>query len=89
MAKQNLVRKQYLMSSDNISKLEQLAQQEGTSSAQIVRLAIDAYDPDNQISLQEEKELMALVSSRLQEAIADTRSTRERLEQTLDKLGAS
>ncbi len=86
MSKQNLVRKQYLMSAQNISKLDQLARQQGTSSAQIVRLAIDAYDPDNQVTLEEEKELMNLVSSRLQEAIADTRATRQRLEQTLARL---
>jgi len=88
MNKQNLVRKQYLMSSENISKVDQLAQQQGTSSAQIVRLAIDAYDPDNQITLEEEKELMSLVSARLKEAIADTRATRERLDKTLNELGA-
>jgi len=88
MSKQNLVRKQYLMSSENVSKVDHLAQQQGTSSAQIVRLAVDAYDPDNQISVEEEKELMALVSTRLKEAIEDTRATRERLDQTLNQLGA-
>ena len=89
MSKQNLIRKQYLISTENISKLDELAQQQGTSSAQIVRLAIDAYDPDNQITLEEEKELMNLVSSRLKEAIEDTRTTRERLDKTLDQLGAA
>jgi predicted DNA-binding protein len=89
MSKQNLVRKQYLMSTENISKLDELAQQQGTSSAQIVRLAIDAYDPDNQITLEEEKELMELVSSRLKEAIEDTRATRKRLDKTLEQLGAA
>jgi hypothetical protein len=77
------------MSTENISKLDELAQQQGTSSAQIVRLAIDAYDPDNQITLEEEKELMELVSSRLKEAIEDTRATRKRLDKTLEQLGAA
>lgn len=89
MSRQNLVRKQYLMSNENISKLQYLAQQQGTSSAQIVRLAIDAYDPDNQITLDEEDELMDLVAARLKEAIEDTRSTRQRLDETLSKLGAA
>ena len=89
MSKQNLVRKQYLMSTENISKVDQLAQQSGTSSAQIVRLAIDAYDPDNQMSLSEENELMELVSARLKEAISDTRSTRRKLNATLTKIGAA
>ena len=89
MSRQNLVRKQYLMSNENISKLHHLAQQQGTSSAQIVRLAIDAYDPDNQITLDEEDELMDLIAARLKDAIEDTRSTRQRLDETLNKLGAA
>lgn len=89
MSKQNLVRKQFLMSNENISKLHHLAQQQGTSSAQIVRLAIDAYDPDNQITQDEEGELMDLVAVRLKEAIEDTRNTRQRLDETLNKLGAA
>ncbi len=88
MSKHNLVRKQYLMSAENISRIQQLAQKSGTSSAQIVRLAVDAYDPDNQISLNEEKELMELVSSHLKEAITQTRETRKKLDATLTKLGA-
>jgi len=77
------------MSNENISKLHHLAQQQGTSSAQIVRLAIDAYDPDNQITLDEEDELMDLIAARLKDAIEDTRSTRQRLDETLNKLGAA
>jgi len=87
MPNQNLVRKQYLMSSENISKVDQLAKQSGSSSAKIVRLAVDAYDPDNHMSLNEEKDLMELVSSRLKEAIADTRTTRRKLDKTLTKIG--
>lgn len=89
MSKQNLIRKQYLMSTENISKVDQLAQQSGASSAQIVRLAIDAYDPDNQMSLNEESELMELVSTRLKEVINDTRNTRKKLDATLTKIGAA
>lgn len=87
MASQNLVRKQYLMSDKNISKVNRLAKQNGTSSAQIVRLAVEAYDPDNELSLIEENELMELVSSRLKEAINDTRNTRKKLDKTLNRLG--
>ena len=87
MPSQNLVRKQYLMSDKNISKVNRLAKQKGTSSAQIVRLAVEAYNPDNELSLIEENELMELVSSRLKEAITDTRNTHKRLEKTLSNLG--
>lgn len=89
MSKQNLVRKQYLMSAENISKVDQLAQQSGTSSAQIVRLAVDAYNPDNLMSWNEEKELMELVSSHLKEAINNTRRTRKKLDATLTKIGSA
>jgi predicted DNA-binding protein len=86
MASQNMVRKQYLMSSENISKVDRLAKKTGASSAQIVRLAVEAYDPDSDIGDPEETELMELVSSRLKEAISDTKKTRLKLESTLKKL---
>ncbi len=87
MASQNLVRKQYLMSNEHISKVDRLAKKTGASSAQIVRLAVEAYDPDRLRNESEENELMELVSTRLREAIQDTQQTRLRLEQTLEKLG--
>ena len=87
MATQNLIRKQYLMSPEHISKVDRLARQTGTSSTQIVRLAVEAYDPARPEEDSEQSELMSLVSSRLREAIADTRKTRRRLEKTLDRIG--
>jgi hypothetical protein len=86
MSKQNLVRKQYLMSNENISKVDRLAKQAGASSAQIVRLAVEAYNPDRDYSDDDQTELMELVSGRLKEAISDTRKTRRKLEQTLRNL---
>ena len=87
MASSNLIRKQYLMSDENISKVNRLAKKKGTSSAQIVRLAVEAYNPDSELSSIEENELMELVASRLREAIDSTRETRKKLDQTLNKLG--
>lgn len=87
MPSQNLIRKQYLMSDENITKVNRLAKKQGTSSAQIVRLAVEAYNPERDLENIEENELMELVSTRLKEAIADTRSTRRKLDQTLNKLG--
>jgi len=86
MASQNLVRKQYLMSNENITKVDRLAKKSGASSAQIVRLAVEAYDPDKDRNNTEENELIDLVSSRLKEAISDTQNTRRKLEKTLNKL---
>lgn len=75
------------MSNDNITKVDRLAKKSGASSAQIVRLAVDAYNPDRANSEKEETELMELVSSRLKEAINDTQKTRQKLSKTLKKLG--
>ena len=88
MASHNLIRKQYLMSDENISKVDRLAKKKGTSSAQIVRLAVEAYDPERNTAEIDDSELMELVASRLKEAISDTRKTRRKLDNTLKKLGA-
>ncbi len=86
MPSQNLVRKQYLMSNENISKVNRLAKKAGASSAQIVRLAVEAYNPDQEIHNSEESELIELVSKRLKEAIVDTQKTRKKLATTLNRL---
>jgi len=81
-----LIRKQYLVSQRNVSKLERLAKHKKTSATAIVREAIDAYDPEGFDTLKE-NELMALVSARLKEAIQGTRATRKKLNETLKELG--
>ena len=83
---ERLVRKQFLISLDQIKKLELLAQREKTSAADMVRKAIDAYDPNKPKEL-DESELLELVSARVKEAIADTQKTRNSLAQTLRNLG--
>ena len=83
---ENLVRKQFLITPGQASKLEQLAKQQRGSAAQIVRDAIDAYNPDIPSDMKE-SELLELVSLKVKEALADTIKTRNRLEQTLSKLG--
>lgn len=83
-----LLRKQYLVTPANVSKLEALAKANGTSATDIVRKAIDAYDPDGLDELGE-TELMSLVSERLKEAIKDTQATRRRLRKTLKALGSN
>lgn len=82
-----LIRKQYLVSENNVEKLERIAKTKGTSATEIVRQAIDAFDPDGLDSVGE-SELMELVSERLKEAIAETQATHKRLNKTLDALGA-
>ena len=84
----NLIRKQFLVSESNVIKLEKIARSNGTSATEIVRRAIDAYDPGSLHGLGE-SDLIDLVATRLQEATAQTRAVRKRLDKTLEKLGAS
>lgn len=82
---ENLVRKQYLIAPHQIEKVQLLAKKQKTSAADVVRMAIDAFDPDVPDELNE-SELFHLVSARVKEAIADTKSTRKRLSKTLAAL---
>lgn len=82
---EKLVRKQFLISTAQIKKIELLAKQENTSAAEMVRKAISAYNPDVPADMKE-SELLELVLMRVKEAIVDTRNTRKRLDKTLQKL---
>jgi len=83
-----LMRRQYLVTEENISKLEDISTAEGVSATEIVRRAIDAYHP-NDVDDLAAPELMELVAERLKEAVEDTRKTRRRLNKTLKKLESS
>ena len=84
-ASNKLVRKQFLIHPDQIRKLQRLAKEGETSAAEMVRSAIDAYSPDVPVGM-DDSELLALVSSRLKEAIADTRKTHKKLQKTFKTL---
>ncbi len=84
-AADKLVRKQYLIAPRQIDKLKILAKKQNTSAAEVVRMAIDAFNPDVPTELNE-SELLDLVSARVKEAIADTQETRQRLKKTLAAL---
>ena len=73
---QPLIRKQYLVSQRNVSKLERLAKQQGISATAIVRKAIEAYAPER-FDVFGGQELMNLVATRLKDSIKDTQSTRK------------
>jgi hypothetical protein len=83
-AAEKLVRKQFLISTMQIKKLDLLAKKQNVSAAQLVRAAIDAYNPD--VSDIKESELLEFVSMRVKEAIVDTQETRKRLNKTLQIL---
>ena len=79
----NLVRKQVMLSDSNISQLNKISKKENVSVASVIRIAIDAYNPEIN---DEDSELIELVSARLKEAVEDTQQTRKRLNKTLLKL---
>ena len=84
---EKLVRKQFLISPSQIKKLDRLAQDEGTSVAEIVRIAIDTYDPDTAAFADlDAPEPIDLVSARLREAIASTRKASRAIDRTLKQL---
>jgi len=84
---EKLVRKQFLISPSQVEKLNRLARNEGTSVAQMVRVAIDNYDPGKAVITDlDAPELMELVSIRLKEAIASTQKANRAIDKTLKKL---
>jgi hypothetical protein len=84
---EKLVRKQFLISPSQIKKLDRIARREGTSVAEIVRVAIDTYDPNIATFTDlDAPELMDLVSTRLKEAIASTRKANRTIDRALKKL---
>lgn len=84
-AADNLVRKQYLITPRQIQKLKVLAKKQKSSAAEVVRMAIDAFNPDIPAEMNE-SELFDLVSARVKEAIKETQETRSRLKVTLAAL---
>jgi hypothetical protein len=86
-AAQKLVRKQFLISPSQAKKIELMAKKQKTSAAEMVRKAIDAFNPDALADMAE-TELLELVRVRVKEAITDTRKTREQLVASLNTLVA-
>lgn len=84
---EKLVRKQFLISPSQVKKLNRLARDEGTSVAEMVRVAIDSYNPDTAaVADLDAPELIELVSERLKEAIASTQKANRTIDKTLKKL---
>ena len=84
---EKLVRKQFLISPSQIKKLNRLARDEGTSVAEMVRVAIDSYNPDKAaVADLDAPELIELVSERLKEAITSTKKANRTINRTLKKL---
>jgi hypothetical protein len=84
---EKLVRKQFLISPSQVKKLNRIAQDEGISVAEIVRAAIDTYNPNiAAFTDSDTSELMNLVSIQLKEAIASTQKANRNIDRALKKL---
>lgn len=84
----NLVRKQFLISRKQLQKLSTLSASKGKSEAEIVRLAIDAYNPEMS-EIDSIPELLEWVDLRLKEAILSTQHASKIVNNTLDHLQKS
>ena len=84
---ESLVEKQFFISPSQIKKLDRLARDSGTSVSEIVRTAIDSYNPDTAVvAALDSQELIELVSERLKEAIASTKKANRAIGNTLIQL---
>jgi hypothetical protein len=83
----SLIRKQFLVSYSQVEKLSSLSASEGKSEAEIVRLAIDAFDPNGANNINT-PELMELVLQRLEAAIRSTQQANAVVAKTLKSLAS-
>jgi hypothetical protein len=82
---QKLIRKQHLIYPSQVEKLRVLAEAENASASEMLRRAIDAFDPNTAADMRE-SELLELARIRVKEAINDTIATRKRAEATLKEI---
>lgn len=81
----HLVRKQFLVSTENVDKLQRIAKQRGGSVTEVVRKAIDAFEPEEAEAL-EAPELMALLAGQLREALQATEAANRKVDAALEAL---
>jgi len=85
-----LVRKQFFISPENVKKLDRLMKEiKGTSAANLVRAAIDSYDPyGNNANVEdiEQTELIAIAQAKVREAIEQTENTIQIVDNCLESL---
>lgn len=81
-----LVRKQIMLSNENLAKLSLIAKEKKTSVAHIVRNAVDSYEPDVTIGDAELTDLVELLNCKLDSAIEKTEKTEKYVIETLSQL---
>lgn len=85
---EKMVRKQLLMPPSTVERLERLAAERGVSVSELVRQAINSFDPNSADALGSD-ELMDLVSIRLREAFESTKRARSAVNKALRALDAA
>ncbi|MCF6288878.1 MAG: hypothetical protein L3J53_06565 [Proteobacteria bacterium] len=81
-----LIRKQIMLSNENLEKLSLIAKKNKTSVAHVVRNAVESYDPDAVNGDSELTELVELLNCKLDNAIKKTEETEKYVVKTLSQL---
>jgi len=81
-----LVRKQIMLSNENLEKLSLIAKKNKTSVAHVVRNAVESYEPDAVNGDSELVELVELLNCKLDDAIKKTEETEKYVVKTLSQL---
>ena len=84
-----LHRKQYLVSSANLDKIAAIQASQGKSATQVVREAIEAYNPNSTDEDVLTPESVIFLQGEIKTAIAETQKANDRVEALLHKLGES
>lgn len=75
-----LVRRQYLVTRDNLAKIKLISKEQDCSATEVVRRAIDSYNPNDSEEIKLE-ELVDMMASNVREAIAEVRNARKSVSQ--------
>jgi nitrogenase subunit NifH len=71
---------EYWVSESNLETIDRISKSQNISESEVVRLAIEHYDPDNQL----QHEFISLLHHHLAEAIYETRTCNEKIETVLN-----
>jgi Arc/MetJ-type ribon-helix-helix transcriptional regulator len=81
-----LHRKQYLMGTQELSKIDEIRSRTSKSAAEVVRDAVRAYDPSSSDTEEITPELVEFLSQELSTAIEATQAANAKVESVLGKL---
>ena len=81
-----LHRKQYLLSDSNLVKIAQIQSTQGKSAAEVVRDAIEAYNPSASMEDDVSPKAVEFLAEQLHVAINDTKAANQRVETLLSHL---